>query len=355
MSTLKYVILFSVLLVFCMIPVSAIPTVTEIWDFSDPDRFPDAWEITISGTDHNEIIQENNNDIYSVSGLCQAIYTDTGIKDPYEISYKIKMGRTAAQLNNGVFVRGTYPEERNGKTLHFFEDAKTAAAAGDHIAGSGLSIVIKMIEEKPVMRLTFKTYDENTEYYVGNAHVDIFLPENTVLTEFHGINIKDGGSEIVIKFNETIMATVIMGNKGVYGNDMDYKDTEYYKSAKVKDASGNEILNIANARLAYESVIAFVSRNLRTEQGVSYSLDDIALKIDYPDATATPESEQTPTAEKTGLPSPTPETSPAASKTIEPDTENGDGHSPAIYIVVAAVLVIAAVITIIILLRRRKQ
>lgn len=321
----RKIVIFSLLIIILtMNHVFAVNPVTKTWDWEDAtgttydsSKFSDDWVIEGKGASQSEIIEENNNNIFSVTALFQAIY-DEEIAYPYEISYKIRMGRLAPQLNNGFFFRAHCPSEREGVTLNFFEDAKSAKAPGDHVAGSGMSVVVKVVNDKPIMRLTVKTYNADTPLYVGNEHTDIILPEETDLQTFHTIKIKDdGSSKIEIFFDEQKMATVTMSNIGVYAEDIADTTIEYYKTVKITDATGTEIFSNNNARLCKTSLLAFTSRNQNTAQGISYELDDVILKIDYPDNMPTPEPTPTATEIKTSTPNktnaPTPTISSAAS------------------------------------------
>ncbi len=251
--------------------------------------------------------------------------------------------------------------------MHYYEWDWYAENGGKNgpsgIGSSGIVIMPELREgTNGVIRIHFKTHEADG-LNVGNISYSFDSP--VPVSEFFKITAEERDSVIRISVNSELLATIAFSGDDVYEDDFfhdapaDFREV-YYKNAVLKDAAGNEVLSLDNARIALDGKFAFGSRK------GAFDLDNFKADYIYDEAAATPENspsdhpEATPAATPEGTASAAPvQTAGSSGKTAGPSaTENGTGDgasNPYIWLllVIAAAVLVAAVV--IIIVRNRKK
>ena len=333
---------------------------TYTMDFNNEDvdtdakeilEFGDMFEVHYGTGGCSATVQEGEegNKYLALSGYIAFSSWDL-MDSPYEFSVDAQMVKTG---NIGFFVRSVIPvtkyNPKNGPqgsetTFTYFEADWYNENGGKNgstgIGGSGISVM--PLNEN--IRVNIKTYEPDG-LKIANKFYDFPVPEGlNVADEFFNIKFKDDGEKVEIYINDNLLATIEMSEKGVYEEDED-DPNEYLKKAVIKDAEGNEVLNIDNARLSPgPSQIAIGCRNLQM------NIDNLKVVYQAPDPTPTPEPtpepEDTPTPEKTVSKSP--------DSNVEDDKEGGVEPIVIVAIVIAVVVVVSLAIVFIIIGKKKK-
>ena len=204
---------------------------------------------------------ENGGSLLAMTG-----YTDIKSIMFFDTAYTFQVDFiTNAKDNTGVFVKSVEPEEfilvenpKNANTLqtfNFYEWDWYAEQEGKNgesgIGGSGISV--HLMEDG--VRVNIKNYQEDGSH-VSNTYYDFTGLEGyqNPAENFNKITIADEGTRIVISINETLLATVELSDIGTYETDTEKPpvDFVYYKTAVMKNAAGEEVVKINNARVVAE-------------------------------------------------------------------------------------------------------
>ncbi len=200
------------------------------------------------------------------------------------------------------------------------------------------------------VRINIKTYEPDG-INVGTAYYDLDWPETTDPTKFFNVKFVDNGSDKVeIFINNNLLATVTKSNPGVYEED-EYDSNTYYKTAVVTNASGEEILNINNARLSADgSQLAIATRNKVAH------IDNLNL-LSEREATPEPTEKPTPAPTQSDEQSATEKPIPQPTSTKSQDSDDDSDRSLnniVIAAVVGGVIVVGTGITLAIVFNKKK-
>lgn len=269
---------------------------------------------------------------------------------PYEFSMDVQIVDPGLI---GFFVRSVYPVTKwnpaNGggtdTTFVFFEADWYQENQGKNgstgIGGSGICVIPKA----DGIRVNLKTYEPDG-LKIANKFYDFPLPEGLNISEFFNLKFKDDGEKVEILINDQLLATVEMSEPGVYEEDED-DPNEYLKKAVVKDAAGNEVLSINNARIsAGQSQVGIGNRNKEV------NIDNLKLTYEAPDPTPTPEA--TPEPEETKTPTQT-QTSPSPSSTSSSEDKTEGSSNIGVIIGIIVAVVVVSVIVVIVLVSKKKK
>lgn len=351
--------LLFVILVFCIVSVFFVnANVIEVkFDFDDfpvdeyvnrIDEFMNEWEIFTASAETNyvQVSEEDGNKYITLNGLADVRTWDM-LEPPYTLSFDAK---TSATKYVGFFVRGVYPVIKHNpanaggikQVLHYLEIDWYEQNGGQNgttgLGGSGISIM----PGEGCLRLNIKTYEEDG-LKIGNAYYDFDYPEEFDPSEFFNVMFKDDGEKVEIYINQELLATVEMSNPGKYDDDEE-DDNEYFNTAVVTDASGEEVLRIDNARIsAYGSQLAITTR------AQTAHIDNLILTYEGSTPSPEPEVTETPTSTKNSSATPSP------TENIEKTNDDSSGMQLAEKIIVVGVAVIIVVGIILVVLKRRKK
>lgn len=279
-------------------------------------------------------------------------YLDICTWDYIDAPYTFSIDYRLVQENDniGFFVRGVYPSSYSkvnpmnhgvDQKFAYFEwdwyGENGGADGSSGIGGSGILVTPKNSE----LLLRIKNWKPDG-LNISSDRISLPLPEGTDNSVFNRITFKDDGSKVEIYFNDTLMATIEFSEKGVYEEDQE-DDNEYFKKAVVKDAEGNEIHSMDNAKInALGSQVAIGNRNL------SIQLDNLYLSYEVPDPTPTPVPTDTPEPKDTEAPSTTP-----TSTDKKTDEEKGVNILP--FAIAGGAIVVIAAAAIVILIMKKKN
>jgi len=321
------------------------------------DDFTYEWEVFTAkaATNYVRVAEEGSNKFLHFNGYTEVRTWDL-IEGPYTFSFD---ARTEETINVAFFVRGVLPVTRfnpaNGggvdQTLFYLEADWYRENGGKNgssgLGGSGLYL---MPLGSSKIRINIKTYEPDG-INVGTAYYDLDWPEATDPTKFFNVKFVDNGSDKVeIFINNKLLATVTMSNPGVYEED-EYDSNRYYKTAVVTNASGEEILNINNARLSADgSQLAIATRNKVAH------IDNLNL-LSEREATPEPTEKPTPAPTQSDEQSATEEPKPQPTSTKSQDSDDdSDGGLNIIVIaaVVGGVIVVGTGIALAIVFNKKK-
>ena len=249
--------------------------------------------------------------------------------------------------------------------MHYYEwdwYAENGGTKGSSGMGSSGIVIMPQLQEgtNGVIKINFKSHEEDG-LNVGNISYSFDSP--VPVSEFFKITAEERDSEIRISVNSELLATITFSEEGVYEDDVFYDTpadfTEvYYKNAVLKDAAGNEVLSLSNARIAVDGKFAFASRN------GAFDLDNFKADYIYDEAVeATPEntppdaSDATPEEPASLAPLQTsgPSEESKGPSATDNGTEDGASRSYVWLIIVIAVAVLAAVVVVVIIRSRKKS
>ncbi|NLN05913.1 MAG: hypothetical protein GX166_14110 [Clostridiaceae bacterium] len=270
------------------------------------------------------------------------------ITGPYTFSVDYRI--VTETENVGFFVRGVYPSsfskinpQNHGVDQQFgyYEwDWYKENGGQDGVSGIGGSGIV-VTPKKTELLIRIKNWKPDG-LNISSERVSIPLPEDVDNNAFNTISFKDDGEKKVeIFFNDILMATVEFSEPGVYEEDEE-DDNEYFKNAVVKDAEGNELLSLDNARINAEgSQVAIGVRN------IEFQFDNIYISYEVPD---TPEPTDTPEPKETDTPAPQ-TTTPADND--ETDKDKGGSILP--FAIAGGAVVVIAVAAILIIISKKKK
>ena len=280
--------------------------------------------------------------------------------DYFDAGYTFSIDvRTANGAAAGFFVRSG----RNPEKFPFYEWDWYTERGGKNgesgIGGTGISVHLLA----DVVRVNIKNYQADGSN-VSNSYYDFTNVEGYLnpAENFNTISIADEGERIVIHINGRLLATIALSNVGTYEVDKELPplDFVYYKTAVMKNAAGEEILKIDNARGLAEDYMAAIGI-----RGGSADIDNVTIsyeKADEPDQTEMPNT--TAPADQTEAPEATQPVSaatatikPAATKApgTEPGTETDADNHLAVWIAAAAAAVVIAAIIVVLVVRKKKN
>lgn len=277
---------------------------------------------------------DGDNKYLSVTGYSEFFSFDP-IEAPYTYSIDIKLD---APGDVNVFVRAG----RNEATpFPFYEwDWYTEGGGKNGVSSTGgPGLIVSLREDGVRIRIKNMQTDSENEK-ISSVYYDFTDISNYDFKKFNNIKFVDDGSKIEIYFNNELLATCEMSDKGTYDGDLGPVDFVYFKKAVLKDAKGEEVLSLDNARLVAESCrVAFGGRN------APFYADNITLTYEAED---TPEPTQTPDA--TEIPTATP------SKTSSNSNQNNVDSSDVNPVMIGAIAVgaIAVIGLFVLIVRKRK-
>ena len=190
----------------------------------------------------------------------------------------------------GIFIRSGIVKDP--LFPNFEVDAYDGANGSMGLGGSGMTIAI----EEDGIDLRIKNYQDDGSH-VSNTYYDFTGIEGyqSPAENFNKITIADEGTRIVISINEKLLATVELSDIGTYETDTEKPpvDFVYYKTAVLKNAAGEEVVKINNARVVAEEYMSAIGvRNGKLD------IDNIVISYEeeQPDPTEEPEETAAPTA-----------------------------------------------------------
>lgn len=134
---------------------------------------------------------------------------------------------------------------------NFEVDAYDGANGSIGLGGSGMTIAI----EEDGIYLRIKNYQDDSRRISTSI---CKLTYNGVFdsTAYNKLIMKDDGKTVTFTLNDQLIATVDMSNPGTYDDGRDELPFKFFKTAVVKNAAGEMIMSIDNARLVAENYCA---------------------------------------------------------------------------------------------------
>lgn len=223
----------------------------------DTDRFSYDWAMSII---NGEAIvkEEGDNKYLAVTGYSE-FYSFDPIEGPYTYSIDLKLNNPG---DVNIFVRAGRNEP---EIFPFYEwdwyNEKGGKNGTSSTGGPGLIVSL----QQDAIRVRIKNMQTDSENEgICSVYYDFPKPEGYDVKKFNNIKFVDDGAKIEIFFNNVLLATAEMSDKGTYEQDKDHRpvDFTYFKKVVLKDAAGTEVLNVDNARLVAESnLVAFGGRS----------------------------------------------------------------------------------------------
>ena len=272
-------------------------------------------------------------------------YYNEEMVEPYTFSLDIR--DTAGKGWAGCFIRTSV--ESATKTLHlnekdmklpWTENDHSAMEAGSAVVNSKVSaslvgaagIGLRTVPGKNQVTLFVKTYDLSCRRSINNIIYNIPV-EKDLKAEFISVTFEDDNAGLVkVKFDDALVAQVEYSNPGSYEEEL-YLEGEYYKTAVIKDASGNVIAQSDSAIVYKNSVLVLFTR------GATMQFDNVSIGA-YEVPSAPTQKPADPTA--TPVP-PTQKPADPTQKPADPDhNETGDfGMIALIFVAVSAVAAVS--------------
>lgn len=274
----------------------------------------------------------DGNKFLSVSGYSE-FYSFEPIEGPYTFSIDIKMDNPR---DVNVFVRAGRNDDF---PFPFYEWDWYSEGGGKNGVSStgGPGLIVSLLENGVRVRIKNMQTDSENER-ISSVYYDFTDISNYDYKKFNNIKFIDDGNKVEIYFNESLLATCEMSDKGTYDGDSGPVDFVYFKKAVLKNAAGEEVLSLDNARLVAESYrVAFGGRNS------PFYADNIAVTYEVED---TPEPTQTPDA--------TPKPTSTPSRTNSNPNRNNSGKVSPVMIGAIAVGVIVIAGLFVVIVRKRK-
>lgn len=293
------------------------------------------------------VMEENEGKYLHIEGFYE-IYSYDLFDEGYTFSVDARTGDGALV---GFFVRsGRNPAEK----FPFYEWDWYAEQEGKNgesgIGGSGISVHLMT----DGVRVNIKNYQDDGSH-VSNTYYDFTGIEGyqNPAENFNKITITDEGTRIVISINEKLLATVELLDIGTYETDTEKPpvDFVYYKTAVLKNAAGEEVVKINNARVVAEEYMSAIGvRNGKLD------IDNIVISYEeeQPDPTEAPEETAAPTANaSTEKPDTTSTVKPAA--TNAPQEEEPSDSGWILWAVIAAAAAAAIILIITVIVRKKNK
>lgn len=277
-------------------------------------------------------------------------------ENPYEISVDYK---SKSNQNAGLYFRAVHPllYSINNSVLnvdmnfHFYELDWYAQCGGKAVdsttytGGSG----IKISTVNKYVVIAVKVYAPDS-LHTATRSVKIAFPEGKTYKEMINFRVTDNNAGLVsIYVENNLFATVEYGGEpGEYELSDTYEPGTlfFYKHAEIKNAQGEVLLAMDDAKIAAENPIFAIGNRDSTTY-----FNNLAIKYlaEAPKATPTP----APTGEPTQEPTEEPAQTPAA--TEAPKAESGSSSNTGLVIgIVAGVVVIAAAVAVILVKKKKK-
>lgn len=260
----------------------------------------------------------------------------------------------------GFFVRsGRNPAEK----FPFYEWDWYAEKEGKNgtsgIGGSGISIHLMT----DGVRVNIKNYQDDGSH-VSNTFYDFTGIEGyrNPAENFNTITVADEGTHIVISINGKLLASIELSDVGTYEVDKENPpvDFVYCKTAIMKNAAGEELVKMNNARVLAEDYMAAIG-----VRGGKLDIDNITISYEEDSPDPTEEPKVTPSADPTEeTPSKTkdPTEKPSAtSKVVEPQTTNAPSEKDSfdfewvVWVAIAAVVVGGIAVAVTVVIRKKKN
>lgn len=308
---------------------------TDGANINETDEFTYNWGLSIINGE-GIINEEDGNKFLSVTGFSE-FYSYEPIEAPYTYSIDIKLD-TPGDVN--IFVRSGRNE---ASPFPFYEWDWYVEKGGKNGASStgGPGLIVSLQQDAVRVRIKNMQTDAENER-ISSVYYDFTGIKDYDFTKFNNIKFVDDGEKIAIYFNNELLATCEMSEKGTYEGDSETVDFMYFKKAVLKNAEGVEVLNLDNARLVAESsLVAFSTRNH------PFYADNITLSYEVED---TPEPTQTP--EATEKPAATP--SKTNSIATQKPADDADNDFNPVWLALIASTSVAVIVVVVIIVRKRK-
>ncbi len=189
----------------------------------------------------------NNGNVLYMNGYVH-MHSTKVLETPYTFETEF---RTEQPLGwcFGMFIRG-------GITMQYlfpyFEvDGYDGANGAMGLGGSGMTIAV----ETDGIYLRIKNYQEDSRH-ISTSICKLNYNGTFDSTAYNRLVMEDDGQTITIRLNDQLLATVAMSNPGRYDDGRLELPFTFYKTAVVKDAAGETLLSIDNARLVAEDFCA---------------------------------------------------------------------------------------------------
>ncbi len=309
-------------------------------------------------------------------------YKNSGNTNEQANCYKSKISlRTPYDLDELLFEPDNTDDDKSsylgaaGIDFYFYNNllevavhtSKAGGIAGP-VNGSAIST-----ETSETLGVTSEVPDAAARSFGAYAVGYIFtLPEGISFTDFNHLRFVDTETQIVLYIGEAKICTIDLA-------DRKRVTTEYHKSyfdaskagtpvyddlsyttVSVKDAKGNEVLNVADALVADadNATIAFAAR------AANYSVDNILIvsNQDKPEATGAPVTQkpdgtEAPVTEKPDSTEAPATQKPAAtvSKTDAPTDETDSSNAVAYVLIIGGVIVLAGIISALVIMKKKNK
>lgn len=149
----------------------------------------------------------------------------------------------------GIFIRSGIVKD--SLFPNFEVDAYDGANGSMGLGGSGMTIAI----EEDGIDLRIKNYQDDGRR-ISTSICRLSYNGTFDATEYNRLVMKDDGKTVTFTLNDQLLATVEMSNPGTYDDGRAELPFEFYKTAVVKNAEGEVLLSIDNARLVSENYCA---------------------------------------------------------------------------------------------------
>lgn len=149
----------------------------------------------------------------------------------------------------GIFIRSGIVKDP--LFPNFEVDAYDGANGSMGLGGSGMTIAI----EEDGIDLRIKNYQDDSRR-ISTSICRLSYNGTFDATEYNKLVMKDDGKTVTFTLNDQLLATVEMSNPGTYDDGRAELPFEFYKTAVVKNAEGDILLSIDNARLVSENYCA---------------------------------------------------------------------------------------------------